>query len=161
MRISFALLLLLFAIPAFAAEDKPQAPTLTYEQKVNIVVEAQKNPSLLELKLEQKDYAITIDAIADQNTDRTQAKGMAHDIVMLTKGLSLDDKPTDKGVIGKGIYNYRVTIKRVDGILLLSATKPAKKKDIIPDPPGLIPQPVQVQPWTRADGNSQSSGANQ
>ena len=138
----------LWSCTALAAAE---VPVLTFEQKVNIVVQAQKNPAVLSVKLEQKDAEVSIAIIADKNTDRSQAETIANDVVLLTKSLSLDDKPVDEKNLGKGLYDYRVTINRVDGILLLSASKPAKKKKLSLDPPAQIQAPVQVRPWTRAD----------
>lgn len=138
----------LWSCTALAAAE---VPVLTFEQKVNIVVQAQKNPAVLSVKLEQKDAEVSIAIIADKNTDRSQAETIANDVVLLTKSLSLDDKPVDDKNLGKGLYDYRVTINRVDGILLLSASKPAKKKKLSLDPPAQIQAPVQVRPWTRAD----------
>lgn len=141
--------LMLFAVPAFAID----APVLTYQQKVEIVVAAKKNPAILELKLEQKEYDIAMNAIVDKDINRDQAKGMAHDMVLLAKAFSLDDKPKDDKTIGKGLYNYTVTINRVDGILLLQAKKPAKKSKISFNRPMELPAPIQVRPWTREDAN--------
>ena len=150
MKYLLTLVVLLFAFPVMANID---APILTFEKKVEIVVEAKKNPAILELKLEQSGYAIAISAIVDKDITRDQAKGMAQDVVILTKALSLDDKPKDGKTIGKGIYDYNITINRVDGILLLTAKKPAKKKKINFDLPADMPAPVQIKPWTLEDAN--------
>ncbi len=154
---SALLLLLLVTLPAHAAVE---VPIVTYEQKVNIVVQAQKNPAILSLKIDQKDADVTIAAVVDKNTDRSQAVQIAQDVVLLVKSLSLDDKPTDEKTVGKGLYTYHVTINRVDNVLLLSAHKDAKEKEIKLDPPVELPKPTQIRPWTRADETSQSSGAN-
>lgn len=150
MKYLLTLAALLFAFSAMANID---APVLTFQQKVEIVVEAKKNPAILELKLEQNGYVIAISAIVDKDTTRDQAKGMAHDLVVLTKALSLDDKPKDDKTIGKGLYDYNIGINRVDGILLLTAKKPAKKKKINFDLPVEMPAPVQIKPWTLEDAN--------
>lgn len=146
MRVLFALLVLL-ACPAWAASD---VPDLTFAQKVTIVVEAKHDPRILDMKINQGNHVVKIDLIVDKNTDRQQAKSMATSVVMLAKSMSLDDKPTEKDVPGKGLYTYHVTITRPDGVVLLLAKKSRKKKQVSFEDPVPVTRPL-----TRADVTGQ------
>lgn len=144
MRFVFLLIGLLSVAPAHAAAE---LPIVTFQQKVEIVVQAQKDPTILEVKIDQKDKDVIVNLVADQNTDRTQAIALARRLIWLTKKESLDDEPVDDKKIGKGLYDYKVMVKRVDNVVLAVVRKPAKKKDIIVDPPAAMDAPVKIEPW--------------
>ena len=144
----FLLLLLLFAGSAFA-QDKAPVPDLVFSQQVNIVVSLKKDPRIFDVKIQQKQDNIHLDLIVDKNVDQTQAKTMAANAVMLTKGLSLDDPPKDDKKPGKGLYNYAVAVAWPDGVTLITAAKP-KDKDALS-----FEDQFQSHPLTRADAAGQ------
>jgi hypothetical protein len=143
MKIFFALYLL-FAIPAFA-QEQPEVPVMSFEQQVDIVVTAKKDPRLLDVKMAQDKANIGVDIIVDKNTDGPQAKQIALVMVMLAKSKSLDNPPKEKNKPGTGIYDYRVTLAYPDGVVLVTAYKPAKKEILS------FEDPFHMEPLTRAD----------
>src|SRR5688572_26892178 len=131
MKYVLTVLSLLFTLPAFA-EEKAEVvvPLISFPQQVDIVYETKKNPSVLDVKIKQDNADVTLDAIVDKNIDRDGAKKIAMNLVMMTKVLSLDDKPKKKDLPGKGLYNYKVTIKRSDAVVLVAGDKPAKEEKL-------------------------------
>lgn len=132
-------ILCLFPVIGFAA---PEAPQIGYAHKVEIVVTAKRDPRILDMKINQDKQAVTMDVIVDKSVDRQHTKEMALTNIMQVKSLSLDDKPKDKKKPGKGIFDYTVNYYRPDGVLLLTATKPAKKEKIKFEDPGLVMEPA-------------------
>src|SRR5688572_26531950 len=128
MKHLLSLLSLLISVPAFAEEVA--VPPISFPHQVEIVYEAKKNPSVLDVKIDQKDGDVKLDAIVSKNVDRDGAKQIAMNLVMLAKVISLDDKPKEKNIPGTGLYTYKVTIKRSDAITLVVGEKPAKKKKL-------------------------------
>lgn len=154
MRFLIALFVLL-PLTAFAID----VPIMSFQQQVMIVVEAKKDLNVLDLRIQQNGDKVSLRAIVDKNIDRKAAREIANHLVILTKAMSLDDKPKDDKVPGKGLYNYDVDITLADGVMLLQAEKPAKKTKLDVKDPGIFPAPVQVQPWTHADAAGQSDPA--
>ncbi len=147
----FALVLLLFCFPALAEEAAIEPPQMSFGQKVEVVYEARKNPIILDVRIEQEKSTLKIDVIVDRNADRDDAKKIALNLVMLTKTRSLDDNPQKKGEPGKGLYDYKVTIRRTDAVVLVVGEKPAKKKKISFDAPVMENIPPKFRPMTRED----------
>jgi len=141
MKTFFCLLFLLCALPAFAA-DKSNVPELVFAQQVNIVVSAKQDPRIYDLKITQKEDVIHMDMIVDKNVEREQAKAMAGNVIMLAKGLSLDDPPKDKDKQGKGLYNYELAVTKPDGVTLLNASKPKDKESISFEDPNPVLEPL-------------------
>lgn len=149
----FFLLFFTFAAAHAAEEAKPpvrDVPVISYAQKVNIVVAAKKNPAVFDLRIDQDKDNVMLSAIVDNSIDRKAAEELARNLVVLTKSMTLDDKPTDIKVPGKGLYNYGVRVARVDAVVLASARKPANKKKLVIEPQAL--ENLQFQPLTRAGG---------
>lgn len=143
-------IILLFLTFAAVAAD---VPIISFPQKVDIVHTARKNPMILDLKIEQDNAKVMLDAIVDRRTDRDMAKIVARDLVLLVKSMSLDDRPRQKAEPGKGLYDYTVTIRRTDAAILVIGRKPPKRVDLRFDPPAL--ENIQMRPVTRADGTTQ------
>jgi hypothetical protein len=139
----FLILFLLCAAPALAQQT--ETPVVSFEQQVNIVVEAKENRNVLDVKFNQDKDNINLDAIVGKGTDAKHAKDIALNLVMLAKSKSLDDPPKKKDIPGKGLYNYHVAITSPDGVTLVTATKD-KTKEILS-----FEDPFQVEPLTRAD----------
>jgi hypothetical protein len=148
MKYILCALFFIVSLPVLA--QTRDVPVMTFPQKVDIVYQARKNPVILELTINQDKARVTLDATVDKNTDRDMAKAIALNVVMLTKTISLDDKPTEKGKPGKGLYDYVVTVRRADAVILVVGHKPAKKVNLRFDPPAL--QEIPMRPLTRADG---------
>ena len=156
MRFVLGVLFVLCVVPAFAEEKAsapvvPEAPEMSFGQKVEVVYEARKNPTVLDVRIEQEKNVLKIDAIVDRSLDREDAKKIALNLVMLTKTLSLDDNPQKKDEPGKGLYDYKVTIRRTDAVVLVAGEKPAKKKKFSFDAPTMENVPPRFQPLTRED----------
>jgi hypothetical protein len=144
MKIFFALCLF-FAVPAFAQEQAPEVPVMSFEQQVDIVVTAKQDPRLLDVKINQDKALIDMSLIVDKNTDGPQAKQIALTMVMLAKSKSLDDPPKEKNKPGVGIYDYRVALAYPDGVVLVTAYKAAKKDALS------FEDPFHMEPLTRGD----------
>lgn len=162
MRLILYLLLLLCSFPVLAEEEKkeassesavvaPDAPQMSFAQKVEVVYEAKKNPAIFDVRIEQDKNTLKIEAIVDRNIDRDTAKKIALNLVMLTKVLSFDDKPKKKDEPGKGLYDYKVTINRTDAVVLAAAEKPAKEEKLSFDAPVMENIPPKFRPLTRED----------
>jgi hypothetical protein len=143
----FLILFLLFAAPALA--QAVDVPVVSFSQQVEIVVTAQQNRNILEVKFVQEKENINLNVIVDKNIDKDKAKKIALNLVMLAKSKSLDDQPKKKDEPGKGIYNYHVAIAVPDGITLVNATKEKAKETLS------FEDPFQVEPMTRADEGGQ------
>jgi hypothetical protein len=156
MRLFLALLFCCWSCVALAID----APILTFEKQVEIVVAAQKDPNVLQVKIDQKKSYLQFDIMVERHVDRIKAQEIAFDIIFIAKSNSLDDRPVDDKTLGKGLYNYKVVITRADGIQLGTGIKLAKKKHLSFRSPVTLPQPVQVRPWTREDALYRSPDAN-
>lgn len=134
-----SLFLLCVSVMPCLANDVPQ---ISFSQQVNIVVTVKRDPRVLEMKIRQENAKVILDLILDQNQDREEAKSIAHMAIMVAKSLSLDDKPADAKEPGKGLYEYQVTVSRPDGVVLVAAHKPQKKKTIQYENPAPVLHPV-------------------
>jgi len=151
------LFLLLALIPFFALAEggvqeaaqsvSVEVPVMSFSQQVEIVFNAKKSANVYDLKIAQSNENIRMDAIVDKIMNRSDAKLIATNLIMLAKSKSLDDKPKEKDKPGKGLYNYRVSIIRPDGVVLVNALKPREKEAVE------FENPFLAQPLTRADVN--------
>lgn len=124
-------------------------PKLGFAHQVDIVVETKRDPRVLEMKITQENEIIHIDLIVNRDQDHEQVKKIAFDVVMRVKMRSLDDRPKSGKEPGKGLYTYKVTITRPDAVVLLTATKPRRKRKMIYEDAIL-----RTEPLTRADVNA-------
>jgi hypothetical protein len=164
MRFILLILLSVLSCSVFAADEQAPAattpaaapvkdvPQITYAQKVEVVVDAKHNPMILDLHIDQEKDGVSLIAIVDKDVDHEVAKKIASDLVMLTKSMTLDDRPTDIKEPGKGLYNYGVKIIRTDQVVLLTARKMAADADLKIDPPMMEDLAPEIRPLTRADG---------
>lgn len=146
MRSLIFLLMLFFAVPAFAGDEAMNVPQISFGKKVEIVVAAKQNANILDFKINQDKDIITCDLIINQNMTREETRKIASDVIMIAKSLSLDDPPKDKDKPGTGLYTYKLTATRPNGVLILTAQKPKAEKEI-----SFEDQFPQSQPLTRAD----------
>lgn len=137
------------------------APILTFEKQVEIVVAAQKDPNILQVKIDQKNDHLEFRVMVDRHVDRQKAKEIVQDMIYIAKTNSLDDRPASRKELGKGLYHYKVVVTRADGIELGTGIKLAKNKTFSFRSPVALPQPVQVKPWTLEDASALSRDANQ
>lgn len=122
-----------------------EAPQISFSQQVNIVVSVKRDPRVLDMKIKQDNAFITLDLIVDHKQERPEAQDIATQAIMAAKTFSLDDNPAGKGDIGKGLYDYKVTIARPDGVILLLAEKLKEESSIRFENPAPV-----LYPLTRA-----------
>jgi hypothetical protein len=131
-----------------AAAQNADVPMMTFGQKVEIVVDAKRDANILDMQINQKKNIIDMDVVVDRSFDREKVKTMATNLIILAKRKSLDDPPTKRTEPGPGLYNYRVTIVRPDGVVLITALKPKKKSTVH------YQDPFVSEPLTRAGANA-------
>lgn len=104
-------------------------PIITYGQKVEIVVPLKKDPNILLLEIKQEDKDVSLDLTVGNNCNKDMAKALGLKFLMRTKTVTLDD-PSEEGIPGKGLYNYKILVRRSTGKTVAEGEKPFDKKEI-------------------------------
>lgn len=145
----FLTLFLLAALPVSAQlAAAPDVPVVSFSQQVEIVVAAKKDPRILDIQFHQDKDQIIMALVVDKSTELDQGKKIALNLVIYAKAKSLDDQPKSAEKPGKGLYTYHVTLKKPDGVVLVSAIKEKTAEDLVFEDPFLI------EPLNRADAAS-------
>ena len=103
--------------PKLAADD----PKLAADVKAMVVSVIEGYPTVLDAAVSQKGADISLVLIVVPGTSESEAKRLGENAVRMTKSLSQDSSPGK--AIGKGIYNYLVSVYYPDERMVAQGAK--------------------------------------
>lgn len=108
------------------------APQMTFGQKTKTIVELKKQDNNLGGQIEQNGKDMNLELFLRRGLDEEQAKAAGKRFIRLVKKNSADETPTSSAdTLGRGRFNYSLTIRNPVGKVLFSGLKPAKNKDVL------------------------------
>ena len=127
-KISLILLALILAtIPLFTACATEAAPKITELGKTTAINEIKTYPEVLDAAIAQDRYDLSLAIIVPKGTSEVRAKELGDAFVRLVKTFGLLDsgksEPAPGKEIGKGIFNYLITVAYPDQTIIVQGAK--------------------------------------
>ena len=127
-KISLILLALVLAtIPLFAACATEEAPKITELGKTTAINEIKAYPEVVDAAIAQDGYDLSLAIIVPKGTSEVRAKELGDAFVRLVKTFGLLDsgksEPAPGKEIGKGIFNYLITVAHLDQTIIVQGAK--------------------------------------